>query len=983
VTAAPALEHPEPPWVELHVRQPLTPQERLTLAAANATATPEVAWHEALMAYRLAVITRARQELLKKTVIDEAVIRRTLDLAWQAFFPMLHRATGPMIAEAYIRAFRDAKSGNVPIQMIYGLAEEHARRVGGYFHETSTDALIQGFNTHVNRRVPQKAALERVLDAYGLTPRQMSGMTSAKFFDDKVESSLPRALKNRVQSYIGKSIRERLKVFTRQEAHNLNEQAQQVAWLWLVEQGHLPQSAQKMWLTAKDERVCGVCGPLHQMKVSVKDQFILDDGQRLYVPGAHVNCRCEVRLVVNPFESVGKRFDPHQPRNKDGRWVSGTSKYRTLGNKLNAMDTVEAELPSGTTSRFVRQVGRYTTEPRYVLTPLKEKDRELLRLSRGAMIWSQSGRGVDRVRNFTEEQQNYYGKKMKLRGADKGIQQLRRAVESAPANSPQLYRGMNVSVDHLSELKPGGTFELPISSFSTDRGLSEAFARKWGPMIAQNRAKREGSKYVEGQPVMMVLEEKSKALNISPLVAERNAEWVTQGKFTITDVVDDDGLTIVYLTQRSPVRKDLEGNELQEFNQEHPRDQRGRFARKREAQARPVREREVAPEVEEMLRRAREARIEEAVPETRLAPPSELLQERIAPREETRLAPPTESRLAPPAEQRLTPPPEEAPREKGLAAPAPTRGLAAPQLAGLAAPLTSRISAPAMAGMAADVEHLAALEDERLAAEQRRRRITEKFRETVRFVDANGDPHSTYTIMDWDQVTPEEERVLVTYENPLRIMTDEERRTGLFTKALEKHDASVNRIVNRIMGGTRRDSIIVHKLDPVHGQIHTYVDRPTVFQAVLSTTSEKGRDNYVPLTWYNESAEAVIPTEEFPELYEQLVEVDPHENEEEFEVPWQLKDLAKALDFKPEELEVVVVVMREGYENAYLESGTKVGEEVWRAPGNYKIVGERREKLHYLDDIRGEATVPVRFISAMPENVRETEMTRDLPYDQY
>ena len=36
----------------------------------------------------------------------------------------------------------------------------------------------------VNRRIPARAAADRVLDAYGLTPRQMRGFTSNKQFND-------------------------------------------------------------------------------------------------------------------------------------------------------------------------------------------------------------------------------------------------------------------------------------------------------------------------------------------------------------------------------------------------------------------------------------------------------------------------------------------------------------------------------------------------------------------------------------------------------------------------------------------------------------------------------------------------------------------------------------------------------------------------------------------------------------------------------
>ena len=31
--------------------------------------------------------------------------------------------------------------------------------------------------------------------------------------------------------------------------------------MWMQDKGRLPKRAQKMWITAKDERVCVVCGP--------------------------------------------------------------------------------------------------------------------------------------------------------------------------------------------------------------------------------------------------------------------------------------------------------------------------------------------------------------------------------------------------------------------------------------------------------------------------------------------------------------------------------------------------------------------------------------------------------------------------------------------------------------------------------------------------------------------------------------------------
>ena len=74
-------------------------------------------------------------------------------------------------------------------------------------------------------------------------------------------------------------------------------QAKQTAWMWMQQQGVVDARAEKVWITAKDERTCKLCAPLHGKRAGVTEQFTLKDGGKIWVPGVHVNCRCQVRLV--------------------------------------------------------------------------------------------------------------------------------------------------------------------------------------------------------------------------------------------------------------------------------------------------------------------------------------------------------------------------------------------------------------------------------------------------------------------------------------------------------------------------------------------------------------------------------------------------------------------------------------------------------------------------------------------------------------
>lgn len=262
-----------------------------------------------LAAIRGAVIAQAKDQVRGIAEPTHGQLIRILDLAWQAAFWRFRKISAPVIADAYIRAYREADAGDVPMSVIYDLAEKHAEKTGEYFHDTSRAALSEGFNALVNRRIPARAAADRVLDAYGLTPRQMRGYTSAKF-DQPVTTTQERPLRAQARAYIDKSFTTRMRTLSTQEEHNIDQQAKQLAWMWLQDKGRLGDRAQKMWLTARDEKVCPVCGPLHGKKVGINEKFVTKEGE-FYSPGLHPNCRCQLRLIENRYRlesGVEKRF---------------------------------------------------------------------------------------------------------------------------------------------------------------------------------------------------------------------------------------------------------------------------------------------------------------------------------------------------------------------------------------------------------------------------------------------------------------------------------------------------------------------------------------------------------------------------------------------------------------------------------------------------------------------------------------------------
>lgn len=279
---------------------------------------------EGLTAWRSFVVRELKGEVAKSPVINSAVIGQALNSLWHLFAPIYLRKTVPYVAHTFLRVFRHSDANDVPNHLIRALAVDYTMRLGDYFHESSKEALLGGFNTYVNQKLPGAAAMAKITDAYGLTARQISGVTSAVKLDPKVSTSaIP--ITSKTKKYVQTTFLQRIHSLSAQEQHNIEQQAQQTAWTWLIREERLPKTLVKVWLTARDERVCVVCGPLHGQRIPVLEKFETRDGS-VWTPGLHPNCRCEVRLTPVK-DSVSKALLPYDG-DDDGFIYDGTKKQR-------------------------------------------------------------------------------------------------------------------------------------------------------------------------------------------------------------------------------------------------------------------------------------------------------------------------------------------------------------------------------------------------------------------------------------------------------------------------------------------------------------------------------------------------------------------------------------------------------------------------------------------------------------------------------
>src|SRR5262245_25957786 len=329
---------------------PVAPSVELTFAPSELTGvtqqgrylgTPAQAMTAAIHGSRTQMMAELKERLSSPGEVTAHTVIALADEAWRLIKPSFLRVSIPVLAEAYGRAYAQANAGDISRGALYAVAEHHADELGEYYHATAREAMVEGFNTYVNRRMAARAAANKVFEAYGLSPRQMRGYIAAQLvWDRKITSLTPLQIKKEAAKYIVRSLYQRYKTITAHELHRVSEEGKSLAWMYRLEKGDLPAHAEKMWLTAKDERVCPVCGPLHGTKVPITERFESAEG-KFWAPGVHPNCRCELRLLPHQFRDINEvqkdlsgnqlyDFNRKHPRGEGGRFSASRRGVGTI-----------------------------------------------------------------------------------------------------------------------------------------------------------------------------------------------------------------------------------------------------------------------------------------------------------------------------------------------------------------------------------------------------------------------------------------------------------------------------------------------------------------------------------------------------------------------------------------------------------------------------------------------------------------------------
>lgn len=291
----------------------LLPQ--IVLTGAGADLEPAQVLAHALTAYQTNVRVAAEARVLAERELTADILSSILMEVASGHLNPFRIAAGVAFRTTIMRSHARQLQA-VSEQAAARAADDAAMNLGAYLAATSSNSVMDGYHLNVNAKVPTREAARRSAHAFGLTTPQMR--TAFNIKDGGVTSIKEGAWKNLLDRFIERAFGQRVVTLVSNSLRQVENDATQRGWEMQVDDGTLSPDAQKMWITAGDERTCPVCGPMDGAMVGVMEKFHLPDGNRVKTTGVHPNCRCTCELVD---EEISKAWEERQhPRAAHGRF---------------------------------------------------------------------------------------------------------------------------------------------------------------------------------------------------------------------------------------------------------------------------------------------------------------------------------------------------------------------------------------------------------------------------------------------------------------------------------------------------------------------------------------------------------------------------------------------------------------------------------------------------------------------------------------
>lgn len=181
-------------------------------------------------------------------------------------------------------------------------------RIQGISRETQ-EAIRAVLLEGIQRGTPPTVLARQIRAMVGLTSRQSWDVTRYRARLE-AEGRKPDQVERMTAKYAQRRLNERARNIAGTEVARAQGEARFAQTQRLIADGKLkPEEWEQEWVTAADEHVCPICGPLHGVRTPLLGAFQSATGPVYTTPIHPGPCRCIIRIVPKGFR-VGERPSP-------------------------------------------------------------------------------------------------------------------------------------------------------------------------------------------------------------------------------------------------------------------------------------------------------------------------------------------------------------------------------------------------------------------------------------------------------------------------------------------------------------------------------------------------------------------------------------------------------------------------------------------------------------------------------------------------
>jgi hypothetical protein len=163
--------------------------------------------------------------------------------------------------------------------------------------KTARQILEKTIGDAIEGVVTRRQAIKIIESRIGLIPAHAEAVD--RYYERLIADGRKRIDAQRLaDKYADRLLRYRATTIARTEIARATGIGQGEFWKQALIDGALPPKTKRVWITAADERVCEICGPMDGLQTEIGQPWMTQNGLVEYPSAAHPNCRCTQGIAL-------------------------------------------------------------------------------------------------------------------------------------------------------------------------------------------------------------------------------------------------------------------------------------------------------------------------------------------------------------------------------------------------------------------------------------------------------------------------------------------------------------------------------------------------------------------------------------------------------------------------------------------------------------------------------------------------------------